>query len=53
MEGNEIIKDDDFRLDIVFIHMIGKYFEDNNDFINITKTCKKYKTFCMIQYIYL
>ena len=44
MEGNEIIKDDDgFRLNIAFIHMIGKYFKDNNDFINITKTCKKYK----------
>lgn len=35
--------ENNYKLSIDFIMIIGKYFKSNSDFINIMKVCKKYK----------
>ena len=40
---SEIISDDRFKLNITFALSVGKYFESNNDYINMMKVNKKYK----------
>ena len=40
-DSNEIEKDN--KLELAFIAIIGKYFESNNDYINVMKVNKKYR----------
>lgn len=41
--NSEVEKDDNFRLTIDFMMIIGKYFENSKDFVNIMKVNKQYQ----------
>ena len=36
--------DKDFHIDAHYMVIVGRYFETNNDFINLVKTSKRYKS---------
>lgn len=51
-KNKEIIKDNynKFNLTIDFIMIIGKYLENNQDFINLIKVCKKFQDLLSLYY---